>query len=163
MKPIIESIIIDGNILYATEMCSIIKKSSSDVEDFLQYIYSQYGYNSTEFVFIIQGFIFKLLNFYAHMDNYDLVMEIISKILEKMEKYEIGKGKLSSYLYTITRGEITKWRSKMRYYDKIFMDMEENKYNNIEDQSKEYVYKYDGTTVYYRAQMWNIIKEDLWK
>ncbi len=176
-NPLLEEISIEGKRLDAFTFCSTMK-SLINSEDFLQYIVEVFGYKSEMFIFVVQGLIFKMMNKYLSLsfvtdeDYNDIQMNIINAIFDKMQLFDRGKGKLVSYLHTIIRGEITKWKSKVRTNKATDCNIVDGEFDvapvNLEVDMKETLWiqklaEVDSRTgfndtVYYRNSLWDLIK-----
>lgn len=122
--PVIKECEIFGEHYTCEEFVSRIKES--DGEKLLKDIYDYYGYKSIEFMFALQGFIFWLINKHVWEDKIskvseeelqDLLSQCITMVLERLEHtpYEPSLGKLSSYIYTAIRGEVTKFMYRVTH------------------------------------------------
>lgn len=93
-----------------------------------------YGYKSEQFLFAVQGFVYWLVYRYVRIevseeDLKELLQNVWCCLLERMEEYDERKGKFVSWIYTLVRGEITKF-----LYDKTrslrFISLDRDVYEN---------------------------------
>lgn len=107
------------------EIIDVIRKNNC--EELLRQVYSVYGFNSTEFLFVIQGFLFWLIHKYVCLDMLskedveELLSQCMCELLEKfsLQHYDSDLGKLSSYIHTVVRGEITKFLRRKQNIDAV--------------------------------------------
>lgn len=112
--PLISEVKIDGRRITCEEVCNLfLKLSDEEAEDFLRYLLK---YVSNElFLFYVQGLIYKVLFRYLVVDSIDsedlkdLVSSCCCEVLCKLKDYDVCKGKLVSFIYTIVRGVVTKY------------------------------------------------------
>jgi len=133
------------------EVCLFFQKISDDeAEDFLRYLYEDVGRDV--FMFYVQGLIYKVMLRYLRKweleeeEVREILSECFCSILEGLGKYERGKGKLMSYIYTSVRGAVTKYLySKQKG---VFRDIEYSDalfYRNRELEGSEFVVNGNGS------------------
>lgn len=160
---------IDGHRITCEEICLFFQNiSDKEAEDLLRHLYLDIGRDV--FVFYVQGLVYKVLLKYlakwelSEEEMRDILSECFCSILEGLERYEGGKGRLMSYVYTSVRGVVTKYlycRQKgvyhnMEYSDVLFYrNREFDGYELVEDNDIES----DEDEIELKVKIWGKVKE----
>jgi hypothetical protein len=84
-------------------------------EGFLLSVMREYGVNSEQFYFVLQGFVFYVMIRHGVYWDEDVFQEAFVSILEKVRYWDRGKGNLLSFLYSLIRDKV----SQKKYWDSV--------------------------------------------
>jgi hypothetical protein len=118
-------------------------------EGFLLSVMREYGVNSEQFYFVVQGFVFYVMIRHGVYWDEDVFQEAFLSIMEKVRYWDKGKGSLLSFLYSLIRDRV----SQKKYWEIVRSvrgkDMEEGMM--YEDVDEEWEEEYDDGEDIFRA------------
>ena len=96
--------------------------SGKGKEGFLVLVLREYGVNSEQFYFVVQGFVFYVMLRHGLYWDEDVFQEAFLSMMEKVRYWDREKGNLLSFLYSLIRDKV----SQKKYWlgAKCFRNME---------------------------------------
>jgi DNA-directed RNA polymerase specialized sigma24 family protein len=121
-------------------------------EEYLLSVMKEYGVNSEQFYFAVQGFIFYVMFKHGLYWDEDVFQEAFLSVLEKVKYWDKQKGNLLSFLYSLIRDKV----SQKKYRDSVgsmrSVEVEEGRFDE-DDVDEDYE---DGEEVF-----WNVLLKDV--
>jgi len=84
-------------------------------EEFVKRVLSEYGVNSEQFYFVVQGFVVYVMMRHGVYWDEDVFQEAFLSVMEKVKYWDEGKGNLLSFLYSLIRDRV----SQKKYWDSV--------------------------------------------
>jgi hypothetical protein len=112
--------------------------SGEGKEEFLLCVLREYGVNSEQFYFVVQGFVFYVMLRYGVYWDEDVFQEAFLSIIEKIKYWDGRKGNLLSFLYSLIRDRV----SQRKYWESVRSvrgrDKEEGRvYEDVDEECEE--------------------------
>jgi hypothetical protein len=122
-------------------------------EELVKWVIEEYGVNSEQFYFVVQGFVVYVMMRHEVYWDEDVFQEAFLSVMEKVKYWDEGKGNLLSFLYSLIRDKV----SQKKYWDSMqsirSKELEEGKaYGGDDDgveEGWEGVYE-DGEDMFWR-------------
>jgi len=89
--------------------------SAKEKEEYVKLVIGEYGVNSEQFYFVVQGFIFYVMLRHGLYWDEDVFQNAFLSMLEKLRYWDDGKGSLLSFVYSLVRDKV----SQKKYWDMV--------------------------------------------
>jgi DNA-directed RNA polymerase specialized sigma24 family protein len=114
-------------------------------EEYLLHVIREYGVNSKQFYFVVQGFVIYVMMRHGLYWDEDVFQEAFLSVLEKVKYWDKQKGNLLSFLYSLIRDKV----SQKKYRDSVesmrSVEVEEGRsYEDEVDEEWEEGYESEG-------------------
>lgn len=76
-------------------------------EEYLLKVWRQYGVNSEQFCFVLQGFILWVFCRYGIYWDEDVYQSAVLSVLDKLQYWDEKKGKFLSFIYSLVRDKVS--------------------------------------------------------
>lgn len=144
------------------EFLLLLKTMPAEQKENLIYsIFVNCGPFSKEFIFVIQGLCLWCIRRYTkgtfEVDE-DLFYDSILKVLEEITRFDVTKGKLTSFVHTLVRGEVTKWLCR-KVKEKLVDHFDDSSLHQLPAETPPLSDGY--SSVYLRREAWNYFKNTL--
>jgi hypothetical protein len=84
-------------------------------EEFVRRVIVEYGVNSEQFYFVVQGFVVYVMMRHGVYWDEEVFQEAFLSIMEKVKYWDERKGNLLSFLYSLIRDKV----SQKKYWDSV--------------------------------------------
>jgi DNA-directed RNA polymerase specialized sigma24 family protein len=116
---------------------------TEEKESYVLSVIKEYGVNSKQFYFVVQGFIFYVMFRHGLYWDEDVFQEAFLSVIEKVKYWDKKKGNLLSFLYSLIRDKV----SQRKYWMEVKMvrgkEFEEGYMCRSDDEERDELYEYD--------------------